>query len=345
MITVVLVQDALPIVGPILSVAFFLIGYRRTVGARKERARAGEAEVQRLLVRRVIVDGYTPSLTDLTRLIEHKARQHRVKVSDLASEGHFMSAIYADVLENEFIATADRDATLERVDNAIREQDREPDKDAAATPEASTRPSRSADRKRVQRQRSSLLAALATLSVVLATTVSAIITQFDNAADATTSREWVAVATASIVLVGLLAALLAFRDRLEEDATPIEPKELSGPEFEAAVEGYLTSAGLRPRGQVARPGAPDFIVDVDGRHIGIEAHGIRRLNRATFRDQLLRAETMLLNSELDDLLLVYPAIPIQLLDEAKERSVRVVALTELADAIRNSATDNRNHSK
>jgi hypothetical protein len=87
-------------------------------------------------------------------------------------------------------------------------------------------------------------------------------------------------------------------------------------------------------------GAPDFVVEVDGRRMGVEAHSSRHSpGRAVLRDQVRRAEAMLSTSSgLEQVFLVYPAMPARHGDQllGGSSSVRIVTLDELADAMRNS---------
>jgi hypothetical protein len=81
-------------IGPTLSVVSFAIGYRRAVSARRERARAAEDDLSKTLLKRVIVDGYRPSTTELGYLLQSKVRQQKVKLGDLPTELQIMQRLY-----------------------------------------------------------------------------------------------------------------------------------------------------------------------------------------------------------------------------------------------------------
>jgi len=70
----------LSIAGIILSVLFFIIPYRRAVSARKERANSANAEVERIMLRRIFLESHTPRLDDIYRLLEGKARDFHVRI-------------------------------------------------------------------------------------------------------------------------------------------------------------------------------------------------------------------------------------------------------------------------
>jgi hypothetical protein len=102
-----------------LSVVSFAIGYRRAVSARRERARAAEDDLSKTLLKRVIVDGYRPSTTELGYLLQSKVRQQKVKLGDLPTELQIMQRLYSEVLETEFIARKQREQLLVDVDEVI----------------------------------------------------------------------------------------------------------------------------------------------------------------------------------------------------------------------------------
>jgi len=72
--------------GIVVSIVLFLIGYRQTVGAKKERIKLANEDIEKILVRRIVQESITPSVVDLSRLLEGKARDFRVRVGDLLSE-------------------------------------------------------------------------------------------------------------------------------------------------------------------------------------------------------------------------------------------------------------------
>ncbi len=54
------------VLGIVVSVGLFLIGYRQTVGARKERVTNANQEVEKILVRRIVLEGGAWALAVLT---------------------------------------------------------------------------------------------------------------------------------------------------------------------------------------------------------------------------------------------------------------------------------------
>jgi hypothetical protein len=107
------------VLGTAVSVGLFLIGYRQTVGARRERAKAASAELERTLLKRVLLEGYDPSPSGVARYIDAKAREHNVRSTDLNSVADTLADVYGRVLDDDFIKADQRSASLSRLTAAI----------------------------------------------------------------------------------------------------------------------------------------------------------------------------------------------------------------------------------
>lgn len=106
-------------IGIAVSIVLFLVGYRQTVGARKERARAANASLQRALLRRVVLEGYTPLGVDVDRLIEGKAREFQVRAADLLSGDQVLVDLFTAVFDSDLIAPPQRADIEDRLRGAI----------------------------------------------------------------------------------------------------------------------------------------------------------------------------------------------------------------------------------
>jgi len=71
------------IISAVISVFLFILGYRQTIGAKKERIKVANKNIENTLLRRLIFENFTPSIKGITKLTEGKARDHRVKHKDL----------------------------------------------------------------------------------------------------------------------------------------------------------------------------------------------------------------------------------------------------------------------
>jgi len=106
------IQTAL---GIFVSLFLFILGYRQTIGARKERVKACNEKLIETILRRIILEKYTPKKDDIRRLIEGKARDYKVKHKDLLSEDQILNTIYTRIFENDLISQDQRDENIERL--------------------------------------------------------------------------------------------------------------------------------------------------------------------------------------------------------------------------------------
>lgn len=102
-------------IGIFVSVFLFILGYRQTIGARKERVKACNEKLIETILRRIILEKYTPKKDDVKRLIEGKARDYKVKHKDLLSEDQILNTIYTRIFENDLISQEQRDENIERL--------------------------------------------------------------------------------------------------------------------------------------------------------------------------------------------------------------------------------------
>lgn len=116
----------LSILGIAVSIMLFLIGYRQTIGAKKERIKSANSEVEKIMVRRIVLESYTAKLIDIARLIEGKARDFRVKVGDLLSDSQIMNCIYTRIVETDLIAHNQREEILSRIIPVLEEAEATP---------------------------------------------------------------------------------------------------------------------------------------------------------------------------------------------------------------------------
>lgn len=62
-----MVAYLLPLLGVAVSVVLSIWGYHQIVGARRERIRAANNELERILIRRIVLESYQPTVDDLSR--------------------------------------------------------------------------------------------------------------------------------------------------------------------------------------------------------------------------------------------------------------------------------------
>lgn len=109
------------VIGIAVSVISFLITYRQTISAKKERVRLCNDEIEKILVRRIVLEEFDPSAEEIMRLIDTKARDFRVRAMDLLSESQFLNNIYTRIVESDFIPREQRQELLKRLNRTIEE--------------------------------------------------------------------------------------------------------------------------------------------------------------------------------------------------------------------------------
>jgi hypothetical protein len=277
------VQTAL---GAFLSVALFLITYRQTVGARRERARAANTDLERMLTKRIVLERYLPEVGDLDRLIRAKAREQRVRHSDLARADELLDSVFARVLEDDLIAPDHRAEVLRALSLLISAAEDKPTDDDDLAESAP----------RARQQVFLLLAAAAATSFV-----GALVSVVPSGQDGST---FAAALGASFAVVGAALVFLRLRETQEDTRSQMSP-QAEALRFEREVAEVLRKAGARDDIRSRPDRGVDFIADLDGRTLAVEVKASRhRLPGAVLRDMALRASRVAREAGADELLVV-----------------------------------------
>ncbi|MHB8104403.1 MAG: hypothetical protein ACYDG5_02565 [Dehalococcoidales bacterium] len=105
----------LTIISISISVILSIISYRRIIGARKERVHSANTELEKTLIRRIVLESYQPSLNDISRLVNVKARDYRIRREELLSETQILENLYTRITESDFMTQDQRNLILERL--------------------------------------------------------------------------------------------------------------------------------------------------------------------------------------------------------------------------------------
>jgi hypothetical protein len=125
-----------------VSVALYYLGYRQTIGARKERIHNANSEFEKILMRRVVLEDYHPNSKDLSRLASGIAHEYNIRVRDLLFDLQVLDNIYTKIFENDFLLPEKRDQILRTLSSSSAEIAKEFEEDVQ-TDESSTITSRS----------------------------------------------------------------------------------------------------------------------------------------------------------------------------------------------------------
>lgn len=255
-----MLDSALGAVGILVSIVLFLVGYRRTVGAQRERIRSANVEVEKIVIRQVVLEGYTPSRTDVARLMQGKARDFRVDENEMLSDAQLLNTVYTRIVESDLIPTDQREDILGRILPVLAESEASPIGEEEA---------RSAMASRFLHTSTVLLAVLAGVASVVGGMVSVLP---EIARASSHLRELVVPALATIFAsLGILSAMIVFyRFRTSQESAGTKAGEVQryvGFEFEVARA--LHKLGVTVRRAAPRDGA-DFILELPDKRILIE---------------------------------------------------------------------------
>jgi len=259
----------LGILGILVSIATFLLGYRQTVGAKKERIRTANKEIENLLVRRIVLEQLVPTRESINRLMNGKSRDFRVKVSDLYSEAQTLNVIYTRIIETDLIAKDHRNEILESLEPVIAATEKEPySEDQALELATQTK------RKGLFDKTPFAMGAAASLIGALV----AITTEFTSKGYVVGSIEpiFIAVLMSSIVAITAISLILKFKEKQEEvtseSSLSIMDKYI---QLETDILKSISKIkGLEVKGAGIDKGY-DFTVDGNGRKAVIEVKAWR----------------------------------------------------------------------
>ena len=216
-----LINIVLAILGTTVSILLFLIAHRKTIGARQERVRSANDELEKLLVRRVVLEDFNPAQDEIIRLIDTKARDFRVRPTDLLSDIQIMNNIYTRIVESDFLLHEQRQNVLDRITNAIQEVGEQPLPEQAVEQVDS--------QKRYRSSMSNMLAFAAVGASVMGATLSILpdINEIVKNTEKLFSILPMAIATVfmSLVMISFISLIYRIRERQQDEpnrATTIE---------------------------------------------------------------------------------------------------------------------------
>jgi len=254
--------DLWGVLGIVISVGLFLLGYRQTVGAKKERVAAANQEIEKILVRRVVLEAYTPAASAVARLLEGKARDFRVRATDLLSEEQALNSIFTRVVESDFLSQEKREEIVGRLLSVMVQAEEEPAPDANIMIPAHPR--------RALLSRTAALGLMGAAASLIGVLVAAFpkIVNLD-----TVYPNLVPVMLFTLAASGAAIAALILFYRLKESQQELPSKAeavASGAAFERDVANLLAKLGVSLEASGAQDRGYDFGIQHDGRRILLE---------------------------------------------------------------------------
>lgn len=251
----------LSVLGIVVSFALFLVGYRQTIGAKKERIAACNVEVGKIIFRRLVLEGYVPNRLDIERLIDGKARDFRVSPDDLLSVAQILNTLYTRIVESDLVPPDERRQMVDRITPALLESEAKP-VDMVAVEESDVKHAQTASMRAV------------TLMAVLASIVGAIVAALPTIANLDTEqpeifRLAILTAIASLAVIALFLTAYRIRATQEEPTTKSQGVQRYI-RFERNVASVLKKSGASTQALSSEVAAGDFLAEHDGRKFLIE---------------------------------------------------------------------------
>lgn len=258
-------------IGIVVSVIFFLIGYRQTIGARRERVSSANRAVYKALLRRLVLEDYTPRLDDIHKLIEGKAQEFQVSAGDLQPDEQILNQVFAEIFDNDFIAPEKRSEIESRVGKAFDQLVEGKQKVDEVSPTSTDQ----------ERRRGLFVGTLALIASLLGALVSLFLTigkGFPAGTNVSAFSSFLPILTVFVTsLVSVIAITLVKRAREAPDEVPARVAvAVEGTLFEYEVAAILTKLGISFQvGPEIGSLRPDFVVDMKGKQIAIETKSWR----------------------------------------------------------------------
>ncbi len=318
----------LGILGIVVSVILFLIGYRQTVGAKKERVAAADAEIEKILVRRIVLEGYAPKTADIERLAEGKARDFRVSRSDLLAAEELLNVIFTRIIESDLIPHDRRDELVKRIMPAIVEVEGEPVNERAIL--------------EIQSQTKNFLTAGSTAFVlgVVASVLGAVVTALPSfqVIDSAPKEVIATVAATLIASLAIIMSLIFFkRVKDSQEGTSQSTSFERYATFERDVARTIEKVGGVVRAAPS-DGGFDFLIERGGKRILIEVKAwARPVPRAIIGRTVERLKTALEKQNADLAIIVTPSSFPAAASLGLDESIRLMALRDLRNFLAHGA--------
>jgi hypothetical protein len=315
--------------GILVSLILFVIGYRQTIGAKKERSKNANISIIRTIMRRMVLEDYAPIYKDISRIIEGKAREFQASANDLHAEEQILNSLFTEVFDSDLISPAQRTEIEKRINSVFEQVEKEPVRATLA------------EFQQLKREKESKKESV-TGMVFSASLLGALSTMMFSFYETQTFDTDFLMPALSVLIgsVAVLTGLITFRKSREiEVISSKSSATFLATQFESEIAKVLIKHkfkfSIEPRIGDVRP---DFLVNFNGKNIAIEAKGWRGpVPLHILRKTINFLQKLVNKDEIDEAILVTHKkddIPPSILEET---GISVVSINELANKLKNAA--------
>lgn len=311
----------LTFLGILVSVSLFLLGYRQTFGAYKERVRTANTDLEKVLLKRIVLESYQPTTEDLSRLINGKALDHRVKTRDLLSEIQLLEILFARITESDFVTPSQRNEILKRLSLALVK--------AEEVPVEEIRVAELPSLKKRLYSRDIIPAIMALFASIVGTSV----VFLPELSETTKLLTPSALAVFSASLAVIITIFLIYRLKESQQEISSESALQSAIDFEQEVAGVIEKLGITS--ELSRPDSGfDFMTMMGGKKILVEVKSwSHRAPISIIQHLVARLREAITAYGADEAIIITKA-PVELPpDLFKDTGVRIMSLREFRNYI------------
>lgn len=306
-----------------ISVVLFVVGYRQTIGARKERVRAANSELEKVLLRRIVLESFKPTTEDLSRLINGKARDYRVRSRDLLSEDELLEMVFTRIVESDFVTADSRTEILERLSISFAKAEE-------ITVEKTYLLEPIERRQRIYTR--TIIPFMAVITSLIGAITGTLILLPDISKLWTMTTIIAFIASISVIVF----IMFTYRFREHQEDTSVEESIHSARDFEKDIINDIVKRGLLV--ELADPSSGyDFTTKVGEKKIIVEVKYGRRLTMDIIRSAIFRLTHALSTSDAQEAILLTKN-PLHVSEELfKDPKIRTMSLREFLNYITHGA--------
>jgi hypothetical protein len=277
------------VLGVILTIIFFIVGYRQTIGASRERVRSSNKDIIDILLRRLILEpNFSITWEGLEEFLLGKALEAQIRPGDIVTLEHLSAILQARVIESDYISADRRREILERVKAWFKP----PRSDTNFLP----KPPKGA----IEIKSEAILGVIASLAGAAFSVMSVAIITADGAASIVADEKFPIYAGVLLITLSTAVAMVLYVRIRDKASNTIDTDSVAYPsafDVERAVVETLLSKGINVR----KPNhtAIDFIVATSRGDIAVELKSdLRKLGRKRVSAAIAAIENFCRQSEI-----------------------------------------------